>query len=93
MFEFCHELAWNTIKDLLEHQGITGLLGSRDAVREAFSIGLINHGEDWMDMIKSRNLSSHTYNKEVAEEIVQKIIGQYASCFEELFSKLQSLSK
>ena len=91
-FEFCHELAWNTIKDLLEHQGITGLLGSRDAVREAFSRGLINHGEDWMDMIKSRNLSSHTYNKDVADEIVQKIIDHYAPCFEELFAKLQSLS-
>ena len=92
-FEFCHELAWNTLKDLLEYQGITGMLGSRDTVREAFSRGLITHGDDWIDMIKSRNLSSHTYNKNVADEIVKKIRHSYGPLFEELFSKLQSLSK
>ncbi len=92
-FEFCHELAWNTVKDFLDHQGITGVLGSRDAMRKAFSEGLISHGEEWMDMIESRNLSSHTYNKKVAEDIVHKIRSSYSQRFEELFTKLQSLSK
>lgn len=92
-FEFCHELAWNTLKDLLEYQGISGMLGSRDAVREAFSRGLITHGDDWIDMIKSRNLSSNTYNKNVADEIVKKILESYGPLFEELFTKLQSLPK
>jgi nucleotidyltransferase substrate binding protein (TIGR01987 family) len=91
-FEFCHELAWNTLKDLLEHQGITGMLGSRDAVREAFSRGLVSNGDVWMDMIKSRNLSTHTYNKNVADEIVKKIRSSYSGCFEELFTKLKSLA-
>ena len=92
-FEFCHELAWNTLKDLLEHQGITGMLGSRDAVRESFARGLIQQGDVWMDMIKSRNLSTHTYNKNVADEIVKKIRTDYSPCFEDLFIKLRSLSQ
>ncbi len=45
-FKICHELAWNTLKELLEYQGISGMLGSRDTVREAFSRGLITHGND-----------------------------------------------
>ena len=61
-FEFTHELAWNTLKDFLEERGAHDLYGSRDATREAFKRGLIENGEAWMDMIKSRNLTSHTYN-------------------------------
>ena len=90
-FEYCHELAWNTLIDLLEHQGITGMLGSRDAVREGFSRGFVSNSDIWIDMIKSRNLSTHTYNKNVADEIVDKIRRSYSGCFEELFTKLRSL--
>jgi nucleotidyltransferase substrate binding protein (TIGR01987 family) len=92
-FEFCHELAWNCVKDLLEYQGISGILGSRDAMREAFSRGLITEGSEWMDMIKSRNLSTHTYNQKVADEIIGKIRSSYAKRFDELHAKLLSLSK
>ncbi|SEJ58831.1 Nucleotidyltransferase substrate binding protein like [Cyclobacterium xiamenense] len=35
----------------------------------------------WMDMIKSRNSSSHTYNEAIAAEIAQKIITQYFEAF------------
>src|SRR5690242_2948718 len=65
-FEFTHELAWNVIKDYFEYQGQTSIMGSRDATREAFQRGLITAGQDWMEMIKSRNMTSHTYNQEVA---------------------------
>ena len=34
-FEFTHELAWNVLKDYLEHQGVFNIVGSRDAAREA----------------------------------------------------------
>ncbi|NEN25562.1 hypothetical protein G3O08_18880 [Cryomorpha ignava] len=46
----------------------TGITGSRDATREAFSNGLVEDGEVWMEMIKSRNQSSHTYNEDLAGE-------------------------
>lgn len=77
-FEFTHELAWNVMKDYFDYQGAAELItGSRDATREAFQKGLITNGDDWMDMIKSRNKTSHTYNLSVAQEIVSKIIGTY----------------
>jgi nucleotidyltransferase substrate binding protein (TIGR01987 family) len=81
-FEFTHELAWNVLKDYFEHQGSPGITGSRDAAREAFQKGLISNGKIWMDMIKSRNQSSHTYDKATADEIVEKIQTEYFSAFE-----------
>lgn len=76
-FEFTHELAWNVLKDYLEYEGIQGLIGSRSAVREAFKRGLISNGEAWMDMIEKRNLSSHTYNLDVATVLVAAIRDAY----------------
>ena len=44
-------------------QGVAGISGSRDAVREAVARQLLPQGEEsvWMAMIRSRNLTSHTY--------------------------------
>jgi len=61
-FEFTHELAWNVLKDYLEHKGFTQVVGSRDTTRLAFKNGLITDGEVWMKMIEDRNKTSHTYN-------------------------------
>lgn len=36
VFEYNFELGWKVLKDLLEYQGVTGLIGSRDAFREGF---------------------------------------------------------
>lgn len=80
-FEFVHELAWNVLKDFLEYEGIQGIVGSRSAVREAFKRGLIEDGETWMDMIEKRNLSSHTYNLEIALALVSAIIEIYHPAF------------
>ena len=90
-FEFTHELAWNVIKDFFADQGNTDIHGSRDAAREAFQKNLITQGDAWMEMIKSRNLTSHTYNKKVADEIVDKIIKLYQPAFKEFELKMDSL--
>lgn len=92
-FEFTHELAWNLLKDYLEYQGITNLIGSRDASRKAFENGLIEDGEVWMDMIKARNSSSHTYNIETAEEIAGDILTRFYPALEQLARKFTSLSE
>ena len=81
-FEYTHELAWNTLRDLLLYQGnATSVLGSRDATREAFRLGLLVDGEVWMEMIKSRNLTSHTYNEAVVKQIVSAIRERYHAAF------------
>jgi nucleotidyltransferase substrate binding protein (TIGR01987 family) len=92
-FEFTHELAWNTLKDFLENRGVQNLYGSKDATREAFRTGLIENGEAWMDMIQSRNLTSHTYDEATAEQIVGDICNTYFGEFEALRIKLDELKK
>ncbi len=80
-FEYNYELAWNVLKDFYEHQGEQGLQGSRDAIRTAFRRGLIINGDVWMKMIKSRSLTSHTYNEEVTKEILKDIFESYYAEF------------
>jgi nucleotidyltransferase substrate binding protein (TIGR01987 family) len=80
-FEFTHELAWNLMKDWFDYQGSFQISGSRDTTREAFRMGLIQDGEVWMDMIRSRNQSFHTYNLEMAAEITRAIDARYWAAF------------
>ena len=89
-FEYTYELAWNTIKDYLIYQGITDVIGSRDAFRIAYNRGLILEGSIWMSMIESRIKSSHTYNEEVAKEILKEIREKYFKLFIQLEAKLIS---
>lgn len=91
-FEYTHELAWNTMKDFLLERGNKNIFGSKDATRMAYKLELINNGDIWMDMIQSRNKTSHTYNDEIAEEIYQKIVSYYFVNFlefEEIMQKIK----
>ena len=90
-FEFTHELAWNVMKDYFFDQGNSSITGSKDATREAFQRGLISDGVGWMDMIRSRNLSSHTYNEETATEISKKVTETYFQLFEAFLEKMTQL--
>jgi nucleotidyltransferase substrate binding protein (TIGR01987 family) len=90
-FEFTHELAWNTLKDYLEDQGFINLIGSKNATRTAFANGLIKDGEAWMDMIKTRNLTSHTYNLELAQQMINDILLRFYPAFVEIEQTLSSL--
>lgn len=80
-FEFTHELAWKVMKDYLAHQGNTDITGSRDATRAAFAANLLTDGEGWMDMIRSRNLTSHTYNLNVASDIARQVCERFWPAF------------
>jgi len=92
-FEYNHELAWKTQKDYLEDQGYEELYGSKNVARKAFEVGLVADGEVWLDMIKSRNLSSHTYNEEVTRKIITAIIDSYFESLCELNEKLNRLAE
>jgi nucleotidyltransferase substrate binding protein (TIGR01987 family) len=92
-FEFTHELAWNVLKDYLEETGVSGIIGSKGATREAFKNGLIEDGEAWMEMIKDRNLSSHTYNQEIADEVVADILTRFYPAFEQMTRTFTTLSE
>lgn len=89
-FEFTYELAWTTLKDYLIEMGYTELMGSKDTFRQAFQLGLISDGEIWMEMVKSRNLTSHTYNQDTAESIEEDVITTYYPLIKQLLDNLET---
>jgi len=90
-FEFTHELAWNALKGFLEDQGEQNIRGSKDATRAAFKVSLIIDGEQWMAMIQSRNISSHTYDEKIAESLVMVIFDCYFPLFKAFEPEMESL--
>ena len=91
-FEFTHELAWKMLKDYLEYQGVSNIVGSRDASRIAFQNTLIQDGEVWMQMIAARNQTSHTYNLKVAQSVVESILSRFYPAFNQLAGKFGDLA-
>ena len=73
-FEFTFELAWKTMKDFLEYNGISENIGSpREILRRAFESHLIEDGEEWIDMMLARNSLSHLYDEETSRKIYKEI--------------------
>ncbi|MFZ4463699.1 MAG: nucleotidyltransferase substrate binding protein [Bacteroidales bacterium] len=91
-FEYTYELGWNLLKDYLEAEGNQNITGSRSTIMEAFKSGLIQNGEGWMEMFKDRNKTSHTYNEETTNEIVNHIYSISYPLFIELKAKFDSLA-
>jgi len=69
------------MKDFLTDRGNPDIYGSKDATRKAFSTGLLSDGKVWMEMIVSRNKTSHTYNEDTANEIFINILERYHPAF------------
>ncbi len=90
-FEYTHELAWKVMKDYAEYQGYTDIRGSRDAIRKAFEMGLITD-KRWMESIEDRNMTSHNYDDETAEEIYEAIVNIYHPLFLSFEEKMIRLS-
>ena len=70
-FEYTFELSWKMLKRYLEMAGGVKEFNIKNIFREAGKQGLINDVEDWFAYLEARNLTSHTYNEDVAEETYQ----------------------
>jgi nucleotidyltransferase substrate binding protein (TIGR01987 family) len=92
-FEFTHELAWNLLKDYLEYQGNQEIRGSRDAIREAFKVQLIDNGELWMETIKARNITSHAYDEEIVQSAFKTISSEYIVIFDKLLKTFKQIEE
>lgn len=89
-FEFTQELSWKVLKDYLEYKGADSqIIGSKDSIRNAYSVGLIKNGDIWMDMIASRNLSSHAYDENSVQQIIDKCVMDYHKEFLDLKETLE----
>ena len=92
-FEFTFELAWKLMKSYAEYQGTDKeLMGSRDAIRWAFENKLIKDSDVWIEMIKRRNDTSHTYDENTAADVVIRVKDAYFQAFVCFYNKMKSLS-
>lgn len=88
-FEFTFELSWKLMKMFLEYTGITEIKSPRTTIREAFTYGLIEDGEQWIDMMVDRNKTSHLYDEEEAKLIYEKVKSNYSHLLSNLCNKLE----
>lgn len=88
-FEMSFELAWNTMKDYLEEQGFIDVKSPRAAIKKAFETGLITDGHLWLKALEDRNLTSHTYDENTANQVVELIRNNYYSLLAALEKELK----
>lgn len=91
-FEFTMELAWKTAREYLLLEGETDSNSPKPVMRTAFRVGLIDDSENWARLLNDRNVTSHVYDDETADEIYQRIRTVYVGLFESLLEKLTVLS-
>lgn len=88
-FEYTFELAWKTLKDQLEHDGVQlATVTPRHVIREAFAAGMIDDGQGWLDMLTDRNAMAHEYDRAAFETVAARIHGQYLHLIETVWMQL-----
>ncbi|WP_084505060.1 HI0074 family nucleotidyltransferase substrate-binding subunit [Acetobacterium malicum] len=87
-FEFTTELAWKAAREYLMDQGFVDINSPKSVMKEAFSYGLITEDKIWIQLLNDRNLTSHIYKEEIADEICYRIIKTYFQEFKALSKRL-----
>jgi nucleotidyltransferase substrate binding protein (TIGR01987 family) len=85
-FEFTHELAWKMLRLRLENEGIV-VRTPRETMQEALQAGIIADGNLWSDLQKMRNLTSHTYREQLAEDVYDFSVAHGLPLFQQLAEK------
>lgn len=85
-FEYTWELAWKTLKDYLDFEGvILDKMTPASVLRAAYEAKIIKDGERWMNALDSRNKMSHTYDFKTFEKVIQDIHDYYLKLFDDLY--------
>lgn len=88
-FEYTFELAWKTLKDKMQHDGVVlEQISPKAVVRQAFSAKYLDTPEIWLKMIGDRNLMSHTYNFAQLEGLIEPIRSHYLSTLQKCHNDL-----
>lgn len=75
-FEFTIELFWKLLKRILATKGVE-VIYPKDILQHAYKGALIDNEELWISMLRDRNLTSHTYNEELATQIFNNLHTYY----------------
>lgn len=87
-FEICFDLAWKSIKLRAKDEGIE-CYSPRSCFKTAFELKLIDYDKKWLEMINDRNLTTHLYKEQYANEVYSRI-GKYADLFKKLRDKIEN---
>lgn len=87
-FEFCAELAWKTLREYLIDQGYQNVNSPKAVMRLSYEDGIINNDAAWVSLMNARNLTSHTYDEDTADEIYHSICQSYVVLLNELVQDL-----
>ncbi len=90
-FEFSYELAWKTMKRILEKKGID-VRSPRDCFREAALNGMISNPKAWFGFIDKRNLTVHTYDEAVMQLVIS-IFEDFSNALDELVRYIEREQK
>ena len=91
-FEYTFELAWKLLKRYFKINNNLDLFNVKDILREAGKQGLLNHVEKWFEYLEARNLTSHTYDKNIAEKVFEKA-KEFAKDAQFLLHQMKALLK
>ncbi len=87
-FEILLELSWKTIKDYLENEG-TKVTSPKQVIRQAFQFEIITNGEDWMEALEQRNLTTHTYDEKTCAKVLNFIVEKFYPIARNLYFDLK----
>lgn len=83
LYKICFEQAWKLMKDILEKHGYEGTTtGSpKLIIKTAYQASMISDEEAWLAALQASNNVAHSYNGEVASDIVKQIKEQFYELF------------
>jgi nucleotidyltransferase substrate binding protein (TIGR01987 family) len=76
-FEFSFELMWKALRRALQQVHGFEVVSPKQTLQKAYAVGWINDEPLWVEMLQSRNLTSHTYKEDLAREIYGRIHRYY----------------
>ena len=86
-YEYTFELWWKSLQRYLQDFETVTEFGPGSTIRNAFQYGLIEERQDYMNLLKDRNLIAHTYKENIATEIYESIVNKHINTLEKFIKE------
>lgn len=92
LFEVCFEQSWKAMKEILQDNGYCeGKTGSpKQILKTAYQADMIDDEDKWLDALVSRNNVAHSYNRDIANDIVKRTKEDYYPLFQKLKEEIET---
>lgn len=89
-FEYTFELWWKALQRYIEYVGTVEQFGPSATIKNAFQYNLLEDAQMWMDMLRDRNLTAHTYKEDIANDIHERIINIHIKALKEFVEEFDN---